>query len=130
MTACLGSRTKAAMVASPALSRRTLRHGPVPSGPGFGVDERQHIITHLRAIAERADRSAAAGLLLARQAYYLLGFDTSTGTLSWLAQMYRRDRQTAAGQGTRVILGHGHADQLPAASGVGPRGRAILSAWY
>jgi hypothetical protein len=25
--------------------------------------------------------------------------------------------KAAAGQGTRVILGHGHADQLPAASG-------------
>jgi transcriptional regulator with XRE-family HTH domain len=74
-------------------TRRASRHGPVPSGPAFGVDEWQHIITHLQTIAERADRGAAAGLLLARQAYYLLGFDTSPGTLSWLAQMYRIDRQ-------------------------------------
>jgi transcriptional regulator with XRE-family HTH domain len=72
---------------------RTLRHGPVPSGPAFGVDERRHILTHLQTIAERADRGTAAGLLLARQAYYLLGFDTSPQTLAWLAQMYRSDRQ-------------------------------------
>lgn len=72
---------------------RTLRHGPVPSGPAFGVDERRHIITHLQTVAERAGRGTSAGLLLARQAYYLLGFDTSPQTLAWLGQMYRTDRQ-------------------------------------
>lgn len=74
-------------------TRRTLRHGPVPSGPAFGVDERRHIVTHLQTIAERADRGRPTGLLLARQAYYLLGFDTSPQTLAWLAQKYRTDRQ-------------------------------------
>ena len=75
-------------------TRQALRHGPVPSGPAFGVDERTHIVTHLQTIAERADRRTAEGLLLARQAYYLLGFDTSPNTMAWLGQMYRMDRQS------------------------------------
>ena len=74
-------------------TRQALRHGPVPSGPAFGVDERRHIVTHLQTVAERADRRTAEGLLLARQVYYLLGFDSSPETTVWLAQMYRTDRQ-------------------------------------
>ncbi len=74
-------------------TRQALRHGPVPSGPAFGIDERRHIVMHLQTVAERADRRTAEGLLLARQAYYLLGFDTSPETMAWLAQMYRTDRQ-------------------------------------
>ena len=74
-------------------TRQVLRLGPVPSGPAFGVDERRHIVMHLQTVAERADRRTAEGLLLARQAYYLLGFDTSPETMAWLAQMYRTDRQ-------------------------------------
>jgi len=53
-------------------TRQALRHGPMPSGPAFGVDERGHNVTHLQTVAERADRRTAEGLLLARQAYYLL----------------------------------------------------------
>jgi hypothetical protein len=68
-------------------------HGPVPSGPAFGVDERRHIVAHLQRVAERGDRRTAEELLLARQAYYLLGFDTSAETMAWLARMYRADRQ-------------------------------------
>src|SRR6266516_4040798 len=64
-----------------------------PSGPAFGADEREHIVTHLQTVAERADRRTPGGLLLARQAYYLLGFDTSPETMAWLARMYRTDRQ-------------------------------------
>jgi hypothetical protein len=74
-------------------TRRGSRHGPVPSGPAFGADGCQHIITHLQAVAERADRRTAHGLLLARQAYYLIGFDASPNTIAWLAQMYRADRR-------------------------------------
>lgn len=42
-------------------TRRTLRHGPVPSGPVFGVDERQHIavaggVSHLPAFADALPR--------------------------------------------------------------------------
>jgi len=74
-------------------TRRALRRGPVPSGPVLGADERRHVITHLQAVAERADRRTAHGLLLARQAYYLIGFDPSPDTTAWLAQMYRTDRQ-------------------------------------
>src|SRR5207248_1979523 len=33
-------------------TRQALRHGPVPSGPAFGVDERTHIVTHLQTVAE------------------------------------------------------------------------------
>jgi hypothetical protein len=33
------------------------------------------VITHMQAIAERADRRTTGGLLLARQVYYLIGFD-------------------------------------------------------
>src|SRR5215467_4960843 len=64
-------------------TRQALRHGPVPSGPAFGADERRHIVTHLQMVAERADRRTAEGLLLARQAYYLLGFDSSPETTAW-----------------------------------------------
>ena len=46
----------------------------------------------MQAIAERADRRTPSGLLLARQAYYLIGFDASPETSAWLAQMYRTDR--------------------------------------
>jgi transcriptional regulator with XRE-family HTH domain len=74
-------------------TRHALRHGPVPSGPAFGVDERRHIVTHLQTVAERAARRTVEGLLLARQAYYLLGFDSSPETTVWLAHMYRTDRQ-------------------------------------
>src|SRR5579864_6167775 len=42
-----------------------------------------------------------------------------------LAESFRLADKAAAGQGTRVILGHGHAGQLPAASSAVPRGRAI-----
>ncbi len=47
----------------------------------------------MQAIAERADRRTTGGLLLARQAYYLIGFDASPETMAWLAQMYRTDRR-------------------------------------
>jgi hypothetical protein len=47
----------------------------------------------MQAIAERADRRTTGGLLLARQAYYLIGFDASPDTMAWLAQMYRADRR-------------------------------------
>ena len=53
-------------------TRQALRHGPMPSGPAFGVDERGHNVTHLQTVAERADRRTAEGLLLARQPYHLL----------------------------------------------------------
>jgi hypothetical protein len=86
----IGGATPLAIARS---TRQALRHGPVPSGPAFGVDERTHIVTHLQTVAERADRHTAEGLLLARQAYYLLGFDTSPKTMAWLGQMYRTDRQ-------------------------------------
>jgi hypothetical protein len=39
------------------------------------------------------DRRTPSGLLLARQAYYLIGFDASPETSAWLAQMYRTDRR-------------------------------------
>jgi hypothetical protein len=45
-----------------------------------------------------------------------------------LPESFRLAGKAAAGQGTRVILGYGHAGQLPAASGAVPRGRATLSA--
>jgi hypothetical protein len=74
-------------------ARTALRRGPVPAGPQLGADERRHVITHMQAIAERADRRTTGGLLLARQAYYLIGFDASPDTMAWLAQMYRSDRR-------------------------------------
>jgi transcriptional regulator with XRE-family HTH domain len=74
-------------------ARTALRRGPVPAGPQLGADERRHVITHMQAIAERADRRTTGGLLLARQAYYLIGFDASPETMAWLAQMYRADRR-------------------------------------
>jgi hypothetical protein len=74
-------------------ARTALRRGPVPAGPQLGADERRHVITHMQAIAERADRRTTGGLLLARQAYYLIGFDASPETMAWLAQMYRTDRR-------------------------------------
>jgi hypothetical protein len=40
-----------------------------------------------------ADRRTPGGLLLARQAYYLIGFDASPETMAWLAQMYRTGRR-------------------------------------
>jgi hypothetical protein len=47
----------------------------------------------MQAVANRADRRTARGLLLARQAYYQVGFDTSPDTKAWLAQMYLTDRR-------------------------------------
>jgi transcriptional regulator with XRE-family HTH domain len=82
--------------APPALeraTRRDLRRGPVPTGPALGADERRHLIAHMQAVAERADRRTTGGLLLARQAYYLAGFDASPDTAAWLAEMYRADRR-------------------------------------
>jgi hypothetical protein len=87
----IGGKTPQALERS---FRRASRHGPVPAGPALGADERRHIVTHLQTVAERADRRTAYGLLLARQAYYLIGFDTSPDTMAWLAQMYRTDRRT------------------------------------
>lgn len=74
-------------------ARRTLRRGPVPGGPALSTDERRHVTAHMQAVANRADRRTARGLLLARQAYYQVGFDTSPDTKAWLAQMYLTDRR-------------------------------------
>jgi transcriptional regulator with XRE-family HTH domain len=74
-------------------SRRRGRRGPVPAGPALGADERRHVLTHLQAVAERASRHEPDGLLLRRQAYYLLGFDTASGTAEWLTVMYRADQR-------------------------------------
>lgn len=67
------------------------RRGPVPTGPALGADERCHALEHLRAVAERAGRRSPDGMLLRRQAYYLLGFDP--GSADWLTGMYRADRR-------------------------------------
>jgi transcriptional regulator with XRE-family HTH domain len=69
------------------------RRGPTAQGPELGADERHHLITHLQAVAERADRTNPAGLLLARQAYYLLGFDSSPQTAAWLEDRHTADRR-------------------------------------
>lgn len=74
-------------------SRGRGRRGPVPAGPVLSTDERRHVIAHLQAVAERARRDDPDGLLLRRQAYYLLGFDTAPGTAGWLAGMYRADQR-------------------------------------
>ncbi len=73
--------------------QRRSRHGPVPAGPALAVDERRHLREHLQAVAERTSLRTPGGLLLRRQAYYLLGFDTSPGTAGWLSEMYRADRR-------------------------------------
>jgi transcriptional regulator with XRE-family HTH domain len=67
------------------------RRGPVPAGPALGADERRHVLGHLQAVAERASRRGPDGLLLRRQAYYLLGFDPDSA--DWLTGMYRADRR-------------------------------------
>ena len=73
--------------------QRRSRHGPVPAGPALAVDERRHLREHLQAVAERTSLRTPGGLLPRRQAYYLLGFDTSPGTADWLSEMYRADRR-------------------------------------
>jgi transcriptional regulator with XRE-family HTH domain len=84
---------------SPARGRR----GPVPVGPVLSADERSHVLGHLQAVAERASRHDPDGLLLRRQAYYLLGFDPAPGTAEWLAGMYRADnRALPPGRGWSV----------------------------
>ncbi|MCW2914406.1 MAG: putative transcriptional regulator [Actinomycetia bacterium] len=75
------------------LAQTSARRGPVAAGPALGADERRHVLTHMQTVAERADRRAPSGLLLARQSYYLLGFDRSPDTARWLADMYRQDRR-------------------------------------
>jgi transcriptional regulator with XRE-family HTH domain len=67
------------------------RHGPVPAGPALGADERRHVLEHLQTVAERASRRGPDGMLLRRQAYYLLGFDPDSA--DWLTGMYRADRR-------------------------------------
>jgi transcriptional regulator with XRE-family HTH domain len=69
------------------------RRGPVPDRPALGGDERAHIVAHLQSIAEQADRRTDAGLLLIRQAYYLLSFDISTQSTDWLEHAHRTDRR-------------------------------------
>jgi len=69
------------------------RRGPVPNRPALGTDERAHLVAHLQAMAERADRCTDTGLLLIRQAYYLLSFDPAPATTDWLTDMYRADRR-------------------------------------
>jgi len=44
-----------------------------------------------------------------------------------LAESFRLAGQAAAGPGTRVILGHDHADHLPAAGGPVPRASDLVS---
>jgi len=69
------------------------RRGPTPAGPTLSTEERRHLSQHLQAAAERADRQSEAGLLLARQTYYLLGFSSSPETAAWLVERYRKDRR-------------------------------------
>ncbi|WP_405086921.1 helix-turn-helix domain-containing protein [Microbispora sp. NBC_01389] len=69
------------------------RRGPTPAGPTLSAEERRHLSQHLQAAAERADRRSEAGLLLARQTYYLLGFGSSAETAAWLVERYRKDRR-------------------------------------
>jgi transcriptional regulator with XRE-family HTH domain len=69
------------------------RRGPVADRPALATDERRHVLEHLRAVAERADRHTASGHLLIRQAYYLISFDSSPDTAAWLAHMHRTDRR-------------------------------------
>lgn len=70
-----------------------VRRGPTPQGPELSIDERHHVINHLQTIAERANRTSPSGLLVARQAYYLLGFDSSPETAAWLADQHAADRR-------------------------------------
>jgi hypothetical protein len=59
----------------------------------LSADERRHLAVHLQAVAERADRRSPSGLLLTRQAYYLLGFAPGAEVSAWLSEQYRRDRR-------------------------------------
>lgn len=69
------------------------RRGPVPDRPDMGGDERAHIVAHLQSVAEQADRRSDSGLLLIRQAYYLLSFDASAQNTDWLEHAHRADRR-------------------------------------
>ncbi|REE98992.1 helix-turn-helix domain-containing protein [Thermomonospora umbrina] len=75
------------------LRGRNTRRGPVAARPTLSIDECGHVLTHIRTVAERADRTSPRGQLLARQAYYLLGFDGEPETAQWLTDMYRNDRR-------------------------------------
>ncbi|MDA2809624.1 helix-turn-helix domain-containing protein [Nocardiopsis sp. RSe5-2] len=69
------------------------RYGPTPPGPQLAVDERNHIIGHLRDVAEQAAPDTETGALLRRQAHYVAGFDASPETGEWLALMQHDDER-------------------------------------
>ncbi|WP_304451767.1 DNA-binding transcriptional regulator [Nocardiopsis sp. YSL2] len=69
------------------------RRGPSTNGPELAADERRHITSHLRAVAEKATRDSSIGALLRRQAHYVAGFDSSDETGEWLATMQRAEKR-------------------------------------
>ncbi|MDA0564868.1 helix-turn-helix domain-containing protein [Streptomonospora sp. S1-112] len=105
------------------------RRGPVPPGPRLAADERNHVITHLRAAAEQAALDTTEGALLRRQAHYVAGFDSSSETVEWLAVMQRAEqRRLRPGEwspswavvrsGAHTLARRGDAEALPRFIGV------------
>ncbi|MFC7328144.1 helix-turn-helix domain-containing protein [Marinactinospora rubrisoli] len=68
------------------------RRGPSATGPRLASDERRHVVTHLRSVAEQAP-DTVDGALLRRQAHYVVGFDSSSATVEWLAVMQRHEQR-------------------------------------
>lgn len=69
------------------------RRGLSAAGPVLAADERRHMVDHLQAAAEQAEKDSVEGALLRRQAHYVAGFDKSSQTVEWLAVMQRAEQR-------------------------------------
>lgn len=65
----------------------TRRHGPVPTGPELGAEERDRVFDHLRRAVETCEDT---GRLLYRQALYLQSYDRRPDAHAWMAGQYRQ----------------------------------------
>ncbi len=103
---------------------RGTRRGPAPSGPQLAVDERRHVVVHLRTAAEQAAPDSVIGALLLRQAHYVAGFDATPETTEWLAAMLRREQRrlrsdkwspswAVVRSGAHTLARQGDAEALP-----------------
>jgi DNA-binding XRE family transcriptional regulator len=73
------------------------RRGPVANGPSLALPERKRVFEHLQAAAElsveKGDRSVEGQVLLRRQAYYHLGWNTDSSSQEWLEESQRREHR-------------------------------------
>lgn len=77
-----------------ATGARSRRNGPTPTRPNVPADLRARIINHLRCITELPSSRSEPRQLLWRQAFYLLGYDRDSESISFLRRTGARTVQT------------------------------------